>query len=63
MHYFIAGNFHNKEINKFFYGIVTVDLKKKSLPEIANNFIDKNFEDINSSDILISITSFNNIKI
>lgn len=29
MDYFIAGDFYNKHINKFFYGIITTDLKKR----------------------------------
>jgi len=59
--YFLAFDFYDRNINKFFFGIITVDLGEISLPEIAKDVIKEKFTDIDSESVTIKITSFNNI--
>lgn len=61
--YFLAFDFYNHEINKFYYGVVSIDLKTQTLTEVAEEIIRDRFYRISPHDVTIKITAFNNINI
>jgi len=61
-YYFLAFDFYNKNINKFWYGVIKSDINKQNLPEIVEQIIIDNFNDICPEDITMKVTAFNNIE-
>ena len=61
--YFLNFDFFNSEINKFYYGVVTVDLSKDELGDLVNKIITDNFEDIDPEKVTIRVNALNNITI
>lgn len=61
MDYFLAIEVFNEKVNKFWYGIVTIDLKEDKLPEITETIVKDAF-DIDPSTVTIKVVSFNNIE-
>jgi len=59
--YFLGFDYHNDTINKFFYGIVSIDLSGVDLKDVAKKIIEDNGTDPESG--VIKITTFNNIEI
>lgn len=60
--YFLQFDFWNSDMNKFFYGIVDVDLKSESLNEVCRRLIKEMPEGIDALSCDIKINSFNNIE-
>jgi len=61
--YFLAFDLYNKDINKFYFGVVSMDLGVRHLAEIAKEIISDNFPDISPEDVTIKITALNNIEL
>lgn len=59
--YFMYFDFYNSSINKFYFGVVTVDLSEFQLIDLAKQIITDNFEDIDPESVTIRISAFNNI--
>lgn len=60
--YFLAFDFHNSSINKFYYGVVEEDFNKRSLEEVCIEIIKEN-TDIDPANVTISVKAFNNITL
>jgi len=61
--YFLGFDFHNRNINKFWSGIIDMDLKDDDLLDVVKQVIKDNFHDDNCLDVTIRITNLNNIDI
>ena len=61
--YFLAFDFHNRYIDKFYYGIVSADRNTKSLKELAKQIIKDNYSDICPEEVTIKVTAFNNVEL
>lgn len=59
--YFMNFDFFNLTLNKFYFGIVTVDLSEIHLVDLAKQIITDNFEGIDPKTVTIRINAFNNI--
>jgi len=60
--YFLAFEYYNRDINKFYFGVVTIDFTKRTLMDVASEIIDEKHGKI-SSDMTIKVTAFNNIEL
>lgn len=60
--YFIQVDFHDAKINKFFFGVITVDLNVTPLNDVAKLCISENFPDIDVETLTIKVAAFNNIR-
>ncbi len=51
----------NKEqnINKYLYGVVSVDLNKDKLPKVAREFVKNRFPEIDVTTLSVNVKSFN----
>jgi len=65
MSYFIAFDFFSTEqkFNKFWYGIIEIDLHIITIQDAAKNIIYENYPDIDLNLTAIKITAFNNINL
>jgi len=62
--YFICFDYWNsKGVNKYFYGIVSMDLKKDMLIECVKQIIKDNHPDFVVDDFETKVTALNNIEI
>ena len=59
--YFMYFDFYNRWINKFYFGVVTVDLSEVQLIDLAKQIITDNFKDIDPESVTIKVSTFNNI--
>jgi len=62
--YFLAFDFYSEElgIDKFSYGINSIDLNKQHIDEVAKQIIRDNFVDICPDSVTIKVTALNNIE-
>lgn len=60
--YFLAFDYYTTSINKFFYGIITVDLNDTQLNEVCRQAIRDNDSDIDPMEVTIKVTAFNNVE-
>ena len=57
--YFLAFDFYNKHINRFYHCVTLIDLDKTNIVDFAKEQIKNEFEDIDPESVTIKITSFN----
>ena len=57
--YFLQFDFWNKNVNKFFFGIVRINLAESSLPDICREIIKREFHDISPYDVEIKVNACN----
>jgi len=61
--YFLQFDFYNKDINKFYFGVVTVDFNKSDLTELCGEIIrDGCGGDIHPEDVVIKVNALNNVE-
>jgi hypothetical protein len=60
--YFLQFELWNKDVNKFWFGIIDADLSKDNLPDICRKIIDDKFYPIRPADVEIKVNAFNNIE-
>jgi len=61
--YFLAFDFYNRDINKFNFGVVTVDLSKNDIKDVCRQIVKDSFNDIEVLNLTIKVTALNNIDI
>ena len=61
--YFLQFDFFNKDINKFYFGIVTVDLNESELIEVCRQIIRDSYVDIYPEEVEIKVNALNNIEL
>jgi len=59
--YFLAFDFYNSDLNKFHHLIITADLGKEHVIDIAKDIISNDFN-IDPLTVTIKITALNNIE-
>jgi len=60
--YFLQFELWNKDVNKFWFGIIDADLSKDNLLDICRKIIDDKFYPIRPSEVEIKVKAFNNIE-
>ena len=60
--YFLQFDFWNRDINKFFFGVIDTDINETPLPEVCRQVIRDHYTNINPYDVEIKINAFNNIE-
>ncbi len=61
--YFLQFDFYNRDINKFYFGIVTVDLNTTELMDLCQQIIRDNYSDICPLDVQIKVNSLSNVEL
>ena len=59
--YFLSFEFYTTKINKFWFGVVSADLRNESLPEICRDRIDAMKVGVHRDEPTIKVIAFNNI--
>ena len=60
--YFLAFDYYNQDINKFYFGIVEIDLLETKLINLAGEIIKNKHLGIDVKSLTIKINAFNNVE-
>ena len=60
--YSLGFDYYNNSINKFFFGIVEIDLDKQHVVDICEQIITEQVGKVDPTTVTIKITMFNNIE-
>ena len=61
--YFIAFDFWNNSVNKYFSGIIYCDLKENNLDEACLQIIKDNTPEVSLKGLNLKVNSLNNIEV
>lgn len=60
--YALGFDFYDRDVNKFHFSIIEIDLNNESLVDRARQIIKDNFHNIDHLSATIKVTLFNNIE-
>lgn len=60
--YFLQFDYFNKDINKFYYGVVEVDLNEILLIDLCREIVKESNHELNGFDVEIKVNALNNIE-
>ena len=61
--YFLQFDYFNEDINKFYFGIVDVDLNKIVLIDLCRQIVADIHSNINIMDLQIKVKALNNVEL
>lgn len=61
--YFLSFDFYNRDINKFWSGIIDMDLNDDDLLDVVKTVIKDNFHEADCLNVTIKITNLNNLEL
>ena len=61
--YFLQFDYFNKDINKFYFGVVDVDLNETLLIDLCRQIVKDSHHDLNGLDVEIKVNALNNVEL